>query len=813
MMTDHKNYDIKKGGLLVALIFFCWPLFSQTTITGKVLDQDSGEPLAFGTISLLAATDSSLISGGVTLDDGRFSIDASPGAYVLKAGYVGYVPRISEAFTISAGQETLDLGTLRLSANAEVLEEVVVTTERSQMELSLDKRVFNVGKDMSSTGNSAIEVLDNVPSVAVDVEGNISLRGNNSVRILVNGRPSALVGVGDTDGLRSLPADLIERIEVITNPSSRYDAEGTAGIINIVLKKDRRRGLNGSFDLNTGVPANHGASVNLNFRRDKFNFFTNFGGRLRQSPGNGFVYQEFFRNDSLFIYEQDRETDRGGWSVNSRFGGEYFFNDNTTLTTSLQYRYGRDDDQTDLEYRDYVGGPDNLTRISMRNEQETEIDPSLEYTMTFRKKFDGKDHELVADIRYQDNTETESADLREAFFDPEFTPLPNTDDLLQRTENEESEGELNVQVDYTKPMGEEGRFESGLRGQFRRIDNDYLVEEFDGEDWFSLEGLSNNFNYEEDVLAAYTAYGNKYGKFSFQAGVRAEYTRIFTRLIQTEETNERDFINLFPSVFLNYELPGDNSVQLSYSRRIDRPNFWSLNPFFSFSDNRNFRSGNPNLDPEFTHSMELSHLKYWEKGSLTSAVYYRHTDGVEQRIRQVFDDGNSVTFPVNLATERAMGIEFTFTYNPMEWMRLNGNANFFTSETQGEFQGESFFAEATSFFSRLTGQFELGEKMEGQIRGNYRAPRNTAQGRTLALYSMDLALNREILNGHGILTLNVRDVFNSRKRRYITEGENFFTRGEFQWRVRVVTLSFNYRLNAGDRRSGGGRRGSGGYRG
>lgn len=807
MMTDHKNYTIKKGALLVALILFCWPLFSQTTITGKVLDQDSGEPLAFGTISLLAATDSSLISGGVTVDDGRFSIDAPPGAYVLKAGYVGYVPRISEAFTISADQETLDLGTLHLSANAEVLEEVVVTTERSQMELSLDKRVFNVGKDMSSTGNSAIEVLDNVPSVAVDVEGNISLRGNNSVRILVNGRPSALVGVGDTDGLRSLPADLIERIEVITNPSSRYDAEGTAGIINIVLKKDRRRGLNGSFDLNTGVPANHGASVNLNLRRDKFNFFTNFGGRLRQSPGNGFVYQEFFRNDSLFIYEQDRETDRGGWSVNSRFGGEYFFNDNTTLTTSLQYRYGRDDDQTDLEYRDYVGGPDNLTRISMRNEQETEIDPSLEYTMTFRKKFDGKDHELVADIRYQDNTETESADLREAFFDPEFTPLPNTDDLLQRTENEESEGELNVQVDYTKPMGEEGRFESGLRGQFRRIDNDYLVEEFDGEDWFSLEGLSNNFNYEEDVLAAYTAYGNKYGKFSFQAGVRAEYTRIFTRLIQTEETNERDFINLFPSVFLNYELPGDNSVQLSYSRRIDRPNFWSLNPFFSFSDNRNFRSGNPNLDPEFTHSMELSHLKYWEKGSLTSAVYYRHTDGVEQRIRQVFDDGNSVTFPVNLATERAMGIEFTFTYNPMEWLRLNGNANFFTSETQGEFQGESFFAEATSFFSRLTGQFEIGEKMEGQIRGNYRAPRNTAQGRTLALYSMDLALNREILNGHGILTLNVRDVFNSRKRRYITEGENFFTRGEFQWRVRVVTLSFNYRLNAGDRRSGGGYRG------
>lgn len=810
-LRDARLASLSKWWCLAVVLLGTFPGFSQTyTITGNVYDQDASEPLAYANISLLNATDSSLITGGITFEDGTFSLDARQGTYLVRAGFVGYLSQITGPVTVDGSQPSVDVGRISLSGNAEVLDEVVIETKRSQTEMSLDKRVFNVGSDMMSTGNSAVDILDNVPSVAVDVEGNISLRGNNGVRILVNGRPSALVGVGDTDGLRALPADLIERIEVITNPSSRYDAEGTAGIINIVLKKDRRGGLNGSFNLNTGVPDNHGASVNLNYRRNKVNLFANVGGRLRRRPGSGFVVQEFLRNDSLFIYEQERFSDRGGWSVNSRVGGEIFFNETTSLTTSFNYRYGEDDDRTDLEYRDYVGSDDNLVQMSERFEEQIEVDPSLEYVATFRKEFEGKDHELVADIRYQDNREQETADLREEFFNPEGDPLAGRDDLLQRTDNIEDESELNTQIDYTKPVGEDGMFEAGYRGTFRRIGNDYIVEEQQNGDWVSLEGLTNNFNYEEDIFAAYSSFGNKYGKFSFQAGVRAEYTRISTELLQTDETNDRDFLNLFPSVFLNYELGGNNSVQVSYSRRIDRPNFWSLNPFFSFSDNRNFRSGNPNLNPEFTHSMEVNHLKFWDKGSLTSAVYYRHTDGVEERIRQVFDDGTSVTFPVNLSTEKAVGVEFTFSYEPLEWMRVNGNANFYNARTEGEFEGETFEAEATTFFTRLTTQFEVGEKMEGQIRGNYRAPRNRPQGRTKSLYSIDLAFSREIMNDHATLTLNVRDLLNSRKLRYITQGENFYTEGEFQWRARTVTLAFNYRLNNNDR----GRRGSrGGGRG
>ncbi|NRB63903.1 MAG: TonB-dependent receptor [Saprospiraceae bacterium] len=796
----------------VSLLFFLcggsYLVAQKTTISGEVMDSNTDAPLAYATVSLLSQVDSSLVTGGITFEDGRFSLDADPGVYVVKAGFVGFQAQYIGPIEVNGSQKEINAGRFSLAVDAEVLDEIVVSTERSQTEMALDKRVFNVGKDLASAGNSAVDILDNVPSVAVDVEGNVTLRGSSGVRILIDGKPSGLIGVGGTDGLRSLPADLIEKVEVITNPSARYEAEGTAGVINIVLKKDRRSGLNGSFDLSTGVPDNHGLTFNVNYRQNNFNFFGNVGGRLRTSPGVGSVIQEFLRNDSLFIYEQERASDRRSWSLSSRAGAEYFFNENTTLTGSFQYRYSESDNFTDLTYRDYVGSRENLEQISVRVDNEIETDPTLEYSLTFRKEFQGKDHDLVADLRWQDNSEREQSDLVEAFYSPDFETLPDLDDLVQRSDNQEGERQLITQLDYRKPIGNEGLFEVGYRGSFRLIQTDYLVEEIANGAWFSLDGLSNNFNYEEDVLAAYSTVGDKYGNFSFQAGLRAEYSLIVTELEQTLERNERDYLNLFPSVFLNYEFSGENQVQLSYSRRIRRPRFRSLNPFFSFSDNRNFRSGNPNLNPEFTNSFEVSHLKFWEKGSLTSAVYYRETDGVTENIREVFDDGTSVSFPVNLSTERAVGIEFTYAYNPWEWMRLNGNANFFRSKTKGNYQGQDFSADATSFFTRLTSRVELNKKTDFQLRGNYSAPRARPQGRTKSLYSIDLAFSREIMNDHGMITLNVRDLLNSRKRRYITEGENFYAEGEFQWRARTITLAFNYRLNASDRqRNRGSRRG------
>jgi len=802
--------------LIVLLLSASNALFAQQSerqgvVQGIVLDADTQEPLSYATVTLYNATDSSLVNGGVTNDAGIFKVEAPTGEYYAEIDFIGYKTQIIPDVNITQEKLNVDLNTVSLGSDAATLDEVEVRAEKSTMQMSLDKRVFNVGKDLANIGGNANQVLDNVPSVTVDVEGNVSLRGSSGVRILVNGRPSSLVGNGDTDGLRNIPANLIERVEVITNPSARYEAQGMAGIINIVLKKEARQGVNGSFDLTTGYPHNHGATANLNYRKNKFNFFANYGLNYREGPGNGANYQEFQRGDTLFISDQTRTRERSGWNNSIRAGADYYFSEKSILTTALNYRIGKDDNFSEIEYRDYINefNPENLTSITTRRDDEAEDEDNLEYSLTYRREFDKKDQEFVADIRYQDNFEVEESSIREQFFTPEFEPT-NEADLLQRSRNAEGERELIIQLDYVHPISEEGKMEFGYRTSIRDIDNDFKVEEIENGDWVTLPNFSNEFFYDERVYAAYGIIGEKWGKFSAQGGLRAEYSDIITELVNTGERNARDYLNLFPSVFLGYELPDDNAVQISYSRRIDRPNFWELNPFFSFSDARNFRAGNPNLDPEFTDSYEITHIKYWDKATLTSSFYFRETEGVIDRIQRVNDEGNTVTRPENLLTEESYGADLTFNISPFDWWDLDGNANFFRSITDGGNLGPDFQADTYTWFGRMTSQMTLFGDVETQLRVNYRAPRRTTQGRTKAYTYLDFAASKDILKGKGTLTLSVRDLFNSRLFRYVNEGPNFYNEGEWRWRARQVRLSFNYRLNQQKRR-GGGRGGDGDF--
>lgn len=775
---------------------------SNGLVKGRIIDQSVDEPMSFATISIFNSADSALVTGGVTDDQGIFAIEVAPGSYYVEASFISYSKEVVGNVNITANNGTADLGTIGLKTDATVLAEIEVRAEKSQMQMGLDKRVFNVGKDLANNGGNASEILDNIPSVAVDVEGNVSLRGSGGVRILVNGKPSGLVGIGNTDGLRNIPANLIERVEIVTNPSARYEAEGMAGVINIILKKETNKGLNGSFDVTAGYPDRYGVSANLNYRQSKLNFFANYGINYNQNPGGGFTYQEFLSDDgTLFLSEQNQERSRGGLSNSVRTGLDFFFNESTTLTSSFTYRHSDDEDFSEIEYRDYIGSLDNLTGIAVRRNDSEEIEPSYEYAMTFRKNFEKQGHEFVADLRYQDNTETQNADIREQFFTPEFedSGVPN---LVQRTFNDEAQRNIVAQLDYVQPFGEEGKFEVGYRGGFRFISNDYLVEELENDIWQSLEGLSNTFEYDEIIHAGYAIIGNKYGKLSFQAGLRAEYSDITTKLIQTNEINARDYFNLFPSAFLGYELEGNNSLQVSYSRRINRPRFWSLNPFFSFSDARNFRAGNPNLDPEFTDAYEISHLKYWDNASLSSSLYYRYTTGVTDRIQTIDENGNTVTIPQNLATEDAFGAELTFSYTPFKWWDLDGSFNFYRSIVDGGNIAPNLQADFYSWFTRVNSKFDLWEMVDGQLRLNYRAPRNTTQGRDKAEYYMDITLSKDILKKKGTITLGVRDVFNSRRRRFITEGTNFYREGDFQWRARQAMITFSYRLNQQKKRGG-----------
>jgi len=795
-----RNLPIALFTLLFLFFFVSSNAQKLVTLNGKVVDAATQAPLSYATVSIFNLKDSALITGNITDDEGLFNLQVAPGAYFAKIEFLSYQTKTIASLTISGNKSTGDMGVIALQAQATTLNEVVVQAEKSQMQMSLDKKVFNVGKDLGNAGGNAADVLDNVPSVQVDVEGNVSLRGSENVRILIDGKPSGLIGLSGSNGLRQLPANLIDKVEVITNPSARYEAEGMSGIINIVLKKDVRQGVNGSFDLTTGYPDNHGAAINLNYRTSKMNMFTNYGLTYRNSPGVGSLYQEVYGNDTTFITTQTSDRTRGGWSNNVRAGADYFFNDKNTLTGAFTYRGGKQTNISLIEYRDYLMNLGAPTGISQRKDDEAEDELNFEYALTYKRTFEKKGHELTADVRYQDNDETENSDLSEQFFLSDMTPT-GAADLAQRSYNKERERLLAAQLDYVQPVGKDGKLEMGLRSTFRDIANDFLVEEYANDAWVVFPGLSNDFRYDENIHAAYLIYGNKKGKFSYQAGLRAEYSDVITELLQTNEVNARNYLSFFPSAHITYELPAQNAVQLSYSRRLRRPGFRELNPFSSFSDNRNFFTGNPDLNPEFTDIVEMGHIKYWDQGSLSSSVYYRYTSGKIDRIRTLNEDGVTfLTRPENLLSENAYGLEFVVSYNPFKWWTMNGSFNFYRSMIDGGNLGESFQSDNYAWFTRGTSRFTVFKNTDLQVRFDYRAPEQTTQGSRKAMYSIDLGASRDILKQQGTLTLSVRDLLNSRRMRYISEGDNFYANGDFQWRARQITLTLNYRLNQAKQR-------------
>jgi outer membrane receptor protein involved in Fe transport len=674
------------------------------------------------------------------------------------------------------------------------LQEVVVQAEKSSMILSLDKKIFNVGKDLANAGGSASDILTNIPSVSVDPEGNVKLRGSDNVRILIDGKPSGLVSFKGGSGLQQLQASMIDRVEIITNPSARYEAEGMAGIINIVLKKDKRQGFNGSFELTSGYPTNLGGAANLNYRHKKVNFFINYGISYRRQPGEGSLYQEVYGKDTTFILKQTNNGMLTGFSNNIRGGIDYYFSENSILTGSYLFRRSDANRKTNIRYEDYLNSLSKLTSISTRTQNEDEVEPNSEYSLVYKKSFGQKGHELVGEVKYLDNWESSRQVFTQNFFQANGAENVSKA-ILQKSPNDEYEKQYLFQLDYTKPLSKEGKFEMGLRSSFRNMENDYLVTERNASGEFvPIAGLDNDFFYRENINATYGILANKTKKVSYQAGLRAEWTDVKTTLAETHQVNPRSYMNFFPSAHVTVDLAKQNAIQVSYSRRVRRPVYDDLSPYMTFSDSRNFFSGNPDLNPEFSNVFEIGHIKYFDKGSLSSSVYYRSTKGKIDRIRRVNAEGNSSTRPENLLSEKAYGTEFTSGYSPYKWWKLDFNFNFFHADIDGSNIINSYKATTYSWFARQTSRFMFPKNFDVQLRGNYEAPQQTAQGRRKALYYLDLSMSKDVFKGNGTLTFNVLDVFNSRRNRYITTGPNFFTEGNSQSRRRQVNLTLNYRI-------------------
>lgn len=771
-------------------------------VSGKVIEESSSSPLEFATISIFTAQDSSLVSGSITDEDGSFKIAVGKGQYYAQIEFIGFSTVMIADVNINKTQKLVDLGIIRMAAGGIALDQIEITAEKSELQFALDKRVFNVGKDLSSMGGNAQDILDNIPSVSVGVEGEVELRGSSNVRILVNGRPSGLVGIGDNDGLRSIPAHLIERVEVITNPSSKFEAEGMAGIINIILKKDNRTGFNGSFEVSGGLPTQYGAGANVNYRHDKINWFLNYNYRHREGPGTGSKYQEFYGEGITNVSLQEMRRERSGDNQSVRFGGDYYLSDKQVLTGAFLYRYGLDDNLNYVNYRDTsILGlvPSSITSEDIdsyikRTDDEREEEPILEYSLRYAYDL-GKKHKLNADVSYQHNNESESSLFDESSYRKDL--LIQSGILEQRSSNDEGQNQWRLQLDYERPLPGNMTMQSGVLGTFRNISNDYKVETKEENEWVNVDGLSNNFIYDENILAGYGSLGQQLDKFSYQLGLRYEYSDINTELKNTQEVNPRSYSNLFPSAFVNYKLAGNNSIQASYSKRIRRPRFWDLNPFFTFTDRRNFFSGNPNLDPEFTNSFEVGHLKYWDNANIGTTVYYRHTRDLIQRI-QTDDIVNQTTtrIPQNIGTEDNYGIEFIFAYTGIKWMKIDGSINgyqFFTNGTSED--GQDLSADDITLQSSLNTKVSFWQNADLQLRLNYRAPRNTVQGSRKSMTMVNVALSKDFLDDKLTATLSVRDLFNNRRRRTIYDTPLLYQESDFQWRPRTFNASLTYRVN------------------
>ncbi|NRD22483.1 outer membrane beta-barrel protein [Winogradskyella litoriviva] len=794
-------------------------------IEGIVVEEGSNIPLEYATVVVKTKENSKIITGGITDAKGKFKVEIPSGNYIISIEYISYKTKTFPEQNIS---KHTDLGTIKLALDEESLDEVMVVAERTTVEIKLDKKVYNIGKDLTTAGGTVSDALNNVPSVTVDVEGAISLRGNENVRILINGKPSAMAGFGDSNVLSQLPADAIERVEVITSPSARYDAEGTAGILNIILRQKETLGFNGSVTLTAGNPDNVGVSAALNYRKEKYNLFSNFGWRYFDAPRTSLIDVNYFDSveDDGSISEpeyrriiENQDVDRIRRNYNANVGMEYFLSETSSITGSIFYNFGTDAD-VGLNSSERINNA-IIVEETLRRERETEESDGYQIAVNYAKQFgEDSDHKLTVDFQFEKDKEDAYTYLNEDYV---FTN--DTDAEAFQIEQEftnEDQKEYLIQADYVLPLGKSSRFEAGYRGNFKNSITDYQLdqENFDTGELELNESVSNIFDYNENVNAFYTQYGTKLGKFSFLLGLRLENTQlkgdIDSRLTEEElndyfgfpiETNfDKNYLGLFPTVNLIYNLNKadsdiEESITLGFNRRINRPRGRYINPFPSRSSRTNIWQGNPNLDPAFSSTFDLGYLKRWEKFTLTSSIYYQHeTDSferVQENTGQQTTDGIDIirTIPINLSSNDRTGVELGLMYTPAKWLRLNSSFNFFQFETEGEFNGVDYSAKNTSWFARFSSKVSLPLAIDWQTSAFYRGPRQEAQTDAKGIFSLDLAFSKEILKKKGTLALNVRDLFNSRKYKATTTTDFFERYNEFQWRQRQINASFTYRFN------------------
>ena len=802
-----------KKNILFLLAFLCIAQisFAAITVKGRVFDSSTGHPMEYATVRACTLPDKTFVSGCVTDPTGHFTMELEKGRYELEIQYMGFVTT-HKTINLDGSKSTVDVGKINLSPDSRMLEEVNVVAEKSTYEMTLDKHVFNVGKDVGNTAGNAIEVLENIPAVSVDVEGNVSLRGDDGVRILIDGKESGLSGMSTQDALRTLQGDMIERVEVITNPSVRYDAEGSAGIINIILKKDKRQGFNGAVNLRTGYPWMYGASLSGNYRLKRWNLFASYGFNNRRNIGGGVNQTKRFELDTIgegpdmtfdttFTQLTDQTTERRMRRMghNVRVGADYYITDRDIVSAAFVYRYGRLETHPVVKYFDEYPLLGTST-YDERAEDYAEYEPMYEATLDYDKTFERKGRSLKANVRFFTNAENSSSDITEKVY-PDKEMLEVLDEIYQKTGNDQRMRNLQASIDYVHPFMEKAQWEIGAKYTNRNINSVSEVTEKDSLGIFHpLTDYCYDYEYSEQVAALYTSLGNEWGRWSGQVGLRAEMTDIMTNLKgYAHDGNDsinggKPYLDFFPSAHLNYSVNEFNQFQVSYTRRIRRPGFWQMSPFRSYNDKRNIRMGNPALTPTYMDSYELGYIHFWDKASFNFTTYYRHGTNMIRNYTYE-DDGVFYSMPINFGKADDFGVEMVAQGQMTKWWNLNGNVNFFRSQFNGVINDKVYDDATWMLFGRAVSKFKVSNRFDFQLTAHVMGPHKEPLGMHKGNWWMDLAVSKEILHGNGTITFNVRDLFNSRSWGGESWGDGFWQYSTSTWNRRSFSLNFNYRIN------------------
>ena len=781
---------------------------NKVIVTGTITDSETNIPLEYATISVFNVNSEKAVNGVITDSNGEFSIELNKGNYDFKVEFISFKIKYYRNITVN---DPLDLGTIELSIDENMLEEIEVIGEKTEIEIKLDKTVYNIGKDLTLKGSSVSDVLDNLPSVEVDIEGNVSLRGNESVRILINGKPSGLVGISSNEALKQFPSESVEKVEVITSPSARYNAEGTAGIINIILRRSKLTGFNGSLSLNSGYPERYGVSANLNYRTKKLNFFNNVGYNTRTSEGSFINETEYYTDQAInnFLNENGvRDSERNSNYLNT--GIEYFISDKTSLVGSY---VSRKSDGFTNNTNNVNQNFNTISKFSERLEKESEIDDTNEFSINLTHDFNKEGHVLTIDYQKEKSSENENGFISNSQLKPVFTKY-----LSEKVNTDEIQESELFKIDYVLPIKKDGQFELGFRRSNQYQDIDYLAENEDLNGNFINDlNLSNTLLYNEKVNAFYTQYGNKKNKFSFLLGLRYEESKTTVKQLANNTNNVKNYNDFFPTLNLSYQIKENETITFGYNRRIRRARSYFINPFPSKSSATNIFQGNPNIDPTYSNGIDLGYLKRYEKLTLNGSVYYRKETGVFTFISENTGDFvlvNEILVPVlrrtpiNLASNKQIGLELNANFTQSKNWRLNGSLNFYESETLGEYMGIVYDSKNLTWSGRLSNNLKLFSSVDWQTSFRYRAPQKTAVSERKASIYSNTAFSKDLSKDKITLTFKVNDIFETGKWRIESFNENYKSYSESNWRGgRTLELNLIYRFNQKKKQS----RNSGGY--